>query len=167
MFRAMKPAVAAAAVGVAVAAAIAGLFVAIVMVAPDSAGAQSRADATGRAVTATHVTTAKMLPAVLDCSGARLVRPHGDLVLSCGDGNAMIAKTVWSSWTSKQATGTTKFYWNSCEPSCAAGSMNGYSHATVRLHDIVSTTHGKLFGEATISYRSHGKTHTLTFDLAD
>ncbi len=53
-------------------------------------------------------------------------------VLSCADANSGLRKLTWSSWNAKTAMGSGVYYWNDCEPNCAAGT-NHASKATVEL----------------------------------
>lgn len=146
MSRFIKPVIAAATVS-----AMAGSL----LVGPGAAGAKS-------ASAKSHATS---VPAVVTCAHKREVRPRGEFVLACGDGNALLAKTVWSSWGTKRAVGVADFELNSCQPTCVAGKTVDYRGAKVVLSDVVKTKHGLDFGVATVTYRSHGKTHTFVQDL--
>jgi hypothetical protein len=107
-------------------------------------------------------TASKQLPALLSCTGKRLVRPTGMVVIACGDGNAELVKTVWSSWTNSAATGTTDWGQNLCTPDCAASRITDFPNSGVRLSDPTQTSHGLVFEKVTVHYKVHGKTETYS-----
>jgi hypothetical protein len=59
---------------------------------------------------------------IADCSGAPSVEPT-TIILSCGDGNAIVNELHWTSWTATGATATGQLLTNTCTPTCAAGTF--------------------------------------------
>jgi len=118
-------------------------------------GANAAASGTGRA--------AASGPAyLLSCDGHRLTRPHGTVVLACGDGNIMISDTHWSSWTDTSASGTTDLEINLCDPSCVQSKMRTFTGSTVRLVDAKRTSSGSVFSQAVITFTNAGKRTTVS-----
>lgn len=107
-------------------------------------------------------TASKQLPALLSCTGKRLVRPTGEVVIACGDGNAELVSTHWSSWTQSAATGTTDWGQNLCTPDCAASRIIDFPNSSVRLSKPTHTSHGLVFEMVTVHYKLHGKTETYS-----
>ena len=105
------------------------------------------------------------LPRVLDCAGAPLLRPQGTLVLSCADANSEIKSTHWSAWSASGAAGTTDFGLNLCTPSCVASRIRFFPNSSVRLSRPVTTSKGRLFSRAVISYTLNGKRRSFTAEL--
>jgi len=101
-------------------------------------------------------------PALRSCTGARLVRPAGTVVLSCADGNSEITATRWHAWTPTQAIGTTDFGVNLCTPTCVASRIRFYPGATIRLLDPTPTSTGPVFSRAVVTYRRGGERRTFT-----
>jgi hypothetical protein len=54
-----------------------------------------------------------------DCS-TPTQRPK-EIVLTCADANTYVTKISWSNWSSNSAHAKGIFHWNTCTPSCAAG----------------------------------------------
>ncbi len=98
---------------------------------------------------------------LLSCTGSKLARPHGSVVLACGDGNIEIHDTRWSSWTAAGASGTTTLDVNLCEPTCVQSKMRSFAHSRVRLSDVRRSSAGLVFARATITYKNAGKDATV------
>jgi hypothetical protein len=63
---------------------------------------------------------------VFDCPGQHaLVRPK-TLVLACADGNALVDRLAWTSWTPGLASARGTLVQNDCMPYCAAGHFHRY-----------------------------------------
>ena len=61
-----------------------------------------------------------------DCPGQpALVRPR-TFVLACADGNALLDKLSWTSWTPGLASAAGTFVLNDCLPTCVAGHFHRY-----------------------------------------
>lgn len=59
-------------------------------------------------------------PVLFNCEAPGVVRP--DLVrIACGNGWSNIENITWHSWNQNSASGSGRYYWNTCRPSCAAG----------------------------------------------
>ena len=80
------------------------------------------------------------------------VRPS-EIILNCGDGYRFLSHLVWSSWTASTATATGVYTYNTCHPSCAAGTFVSRS-ASVRLDYPVRTGAGVEFGGISFTYPS-------------
>jgi hypothetical protein len=86
---------------------------------------------------------------VLTCAGSPEKQP-ASYVLSCGDGNSRLAAMSWTAWGPRQAVGRGVLVYDSCRPSCAAGSPVRRS-AAVRLTTVHrSTAYGSLFTRAVV-----------------
>jgi len=70
-------------------------------------------------------TSAKTSIVALDCLGKPDVRP-ASYTFACADGNDYLAKTTWTSWTQKLASGYGTEVINDCIPNCAAGHYISY-----------------------------------------
>lgn len=84
----------------------------------------------------------------------------GDLILtvqpvehliSCADANSGLLKMTWSTWGATQARGTGVYYWNDCDPSCAAGTTYR-ARATIVLDRVRVQGGEPVFTRATIRY---------------
>lgn len=113
------------------------------------------------AAVAVTAAAAASVPRVLSCAGKPLLRPAGLVVLSCADANSELRSTHWLSWGRQAAVGTTTLGLNPCKPYCAASRMKYFPNSRVRLSDPKQTSHGLVFGRATITYVSHHKRKTL------
>lgn len=127
---------------------------AAVTVASSSAIAELAAPAAEAAHTATV--------ALLSCTGSKLTRPRGTVVLACGDGNIEITATDWSSWTSSSASGKTTLDVNLCHPNCVQSKMSSFADSSVLLSGVRHTATGAVFSRATITYSHAGRTATVT-----
>ena len=100
--------------------------------------------------------------ALHSCSSARSVRPTS-FVISCADGNAALTKTTWRSWTAKDASGTTTFALNLCNPYCAASKISYFPESAVVLSTpMTSKKHGALFSKLVVTYTLKGKLQIFT-----
>ena len=125
-------------------------------------GALLAAAAASAVAVPASATASGQLPALLSCSGKRLVRPTGPVVIACADANAELLRTRWSSWTRTAATGTTDWAQNLCTPTCAASRITDFPNSGVRLSEPTETSHGLVFETVTVHYRLHGKTETYS-----
>jgi hypothetical protein len=63
---------------------------------------------------------------VFDCPGQHaLVRPK-TFVLACADGNSLVDRLAWTSWTPGLASARGTLVQNDCMPYCAAGHFHRY-----------------------------------------
>lgn len=88
------------------------------------------------------------------------------MTTNCGGSSSTPLKNLsWSTWTATYAAGTGVYVVNSCEPSCSSGNYNQYP-ASVVLSDPGSTTWGRLFIDAQITYvdqSGQSQSKTLTY----
>jgi hypothetical protein len=84
------------------------------------------------------------------CGAVGAVRPK-EIVLACGDGNAVAEKLHWSSWKATRAKGTGRLSRNTCTPDCADGTFKSYP-ADFTLSDVVPTDGLTLFTSVTITF---------------
>jgi hypothetical protein len=101
-------------------------------------------------------------PHLLSCTGRPLVRPHGNVVLACGDANIEIQNTHWSSWTASSASATTTLDINLCDPTCAQSKMRAFPRSSLRLSAVRKSSLGPVFSRATITYTNAGQNATVT-----
>lgn len=57
---------------------------------------------------------------IINCMSKGEVRPSS-FMLACGDGSQYLSRLRWAGWTRGLASGTGKFTFNTCTPSCAQG----------------------------------------------
>lgn len=113
------------------------------------------------AVATTAAGAAPATPALLSCSGTRLVRPAGTVVLSCADANSELRSTSWQSWSASGARGVTDFGINLCTPTCVASRIRFFPDSTIKLSGATHTSKGLLFTRAVITYMLDGKRRTF------
>jgi hypothetical protein len=99
---------------------------------------------------------------LLSCTGQKLTRPRGNVVLACADANLEIHGTHWSSWTAAVASGTTTLDINLCNPTCVKSKMSSFPDSSVRLSGVRRSPAGLVFSRATITYKHAGKDATVT-----
>jgi hypothetical protein len=63
--------------------------------------------------------------ALPDCTGMPVVRP-AEIILACGDANAVARKLRWTGWGEPFAAATGTLSLNDCTPYCAAGKFHDY-----------------------------------------
>jgi hypothetical protein len=120
----------------------ASVLVAVVLPAAASAGPQS----TSR----TRV--------ISSCTKATY-EPHS-YVLTCGDGNIAIRKATYSRWGAASASGRGTYVYNTCTPSCAAGTFKHHP-VTFTLGRARMVDGQKLFTRMTIFYAGLSETFTM------
>jgi hypothetical protein len=90
--------------------------------------AGTAAATTGSGQKTVHVAVSPARPAavpeVFNCQKAQ-VKP-GTFILTCADGNDVLSRLSWSSWTASSARGTGTDMVNDCQPYCAAGKFHSY-----------------------------------------
>ena len=64
----------------------------------------------------------KVTPTVLSNCGAAVSLPSA-ITISCADAHRYISGITWTNWGKIIATGTGTLNWNTCTPSCAAGTF--------------------------------------------
>jgi hypothetical protein len=99
---------------------------------------------------------------LLSCTGKKLTRPPGNVVLACADANIEIQGTHWSRWTASAASGTTTLDINLCNPTCVKSKMSSFPDSAVRLSGVKRSSAGLVFSRATITYKHAGKDATVT-----
>jgi hypothetical protein len=102
---------------------------------------------------------------VLTCAGSPKKQPAG-YVLSCADANSKLSGMTWTAWGPQQAVGHGVLVYDSCQPSCAAGSPVRRS-AAVRLTTVRrSTAYGNLFTRAVVTVtKPVNGAYRITFTL--
>jgi hypothetical protein len=79
---------------------------------------------------------------VFDCPAQHgMVRPKS-FVLACADGNSLLGKLTWTSWTPGLASAKGTLVQNDCTPYCAAGHFHRYP-ALVVLWGSKAIGHGQ------------------------
>jgi len=64
----------------------------------------------------------KVNPTVLSNCGTAVTSPSS-ITISCADANRYLSNITWTNWGKPVATGTATLNWNTCTPSCAAGTF--------------------------------------------
>lgn len=83
-------------------------------------------------------------------------------IFTCADANVGMIHVKYSRWSTMSATGSGTYYYNNCQPNCAAGKFKRERGTKIRLHHVVSTKkYGRLFTKATLTY-PNGKHQTYT-----
>jgi hypothetical protein len=54
-----------------------------------------------------------------NCS-TRTQRPH-EIILTCADANTYVTHITWTNWSASSAHAKGTFHWNTCTPTCVAG----------------------------------------------
>lgn len=73
--------------------------------------------------------------------------------LTCADGYTQIKHATYSSWTRDRASGSGVFVYNTCEPTCVAGTIKHY-RMTFSLHRPRSVHGARLFTRLTVHHGS-------------
>lgn len=81
-----------------------------------------------------------------ECLDDELVQRPRSFTLSCGDGNQSLDSLRWSNWGADRATASGSMVLNTCEPSCANGTMRRYPVRVVASRLVE--------GEASATYRT-------------
>lgn len=82
------------------------------------------------------------------------------LVFTCGDGSIGMVHIRYTTWTKAAATGTGTYVYNTCQPTCASGTIKRKPGTKLLLHKVVQTQkYGPLFVRATVTY-PNGKRQT-------
>ena len=112
----------------------------------------------GTAVESRPATAATPGPAdvyvVADCAAAApypLSREPLSITLACADAGIGVQDMLWTSWTTKTATGSGLLWEKLCVPDCAAGKM-GYYPVEVTLSAVRASAKGQWFSELTVSW---------------
>jgi hypothetical protein len=66
-----------------------------------------------------NATTTTAATYLYNCS-TRTQRPH-EIVLTCADANTYVSNITWSHWSASSAHAKGTFHWNTCTPTCVAG----------------------------------------------
>ena len=104
------------------------------------------------------------VPGVLQCTG-KVQKTPTSYVLACADGNAVLLKIRWTTWTPTAATGRATYSFNNCTPYCAVGKFVSFP-AAVALSAPKHASLGLLFTRAVIVYKdATGKRTTETEQL--
>ncbi len=98
-------------------------------------------------------TTARTLVA-WNCTSAGLAKPT-QIILACGDGNAVAEQLHWTKWTGTKAVGAGSLRQNDCTPDCADGTFHNYP-ARFTLSETTPVGHVRYFARVAISFT--GKT---------
>ena len=67
-----------------------------------------------------------------NCS-TRTQRPH-EIVLTCADANTYVTDITWSHWTSANAHAQGVLHWNTCTPTCVAGTNTSRAITFIATH---------------------------------
>lgn len=78
---------------------------------------------------------------VEDCAQQTVTEPT-DIIMTCGDANSGFKDIRWYLWTDQVAIGTAHKFWNTCDPSCAAGTMREEG-AWIALHTPAQSMDGQ------------------------
>jgi hypothetical protein len=86
-------------------------------------------------------------------------RPHS-YVLTCADGYTRIQRAHYSAWTGNSAAGHGRYVYNTCTPSCVAGTIKHHP-VTFRLSRVRRVKGARLFTRITVFYAGLSETFTL------
>jgi hypothetical protein len=95
---------------------------------------------------------------ISSCTKARF-KPHR-YVLACADANIQITHATYSSWSAGSAQGHGTFTYNTCTPSCAAGTFKHHP-VTFVLRRVRSVGGVRLFTRMSVSYAGLTETFQL------
>jgi hypothetical protein len=105
---------------------------------------------TGCASGGSRATVPKLALVDANCYSVGQVKPS-QIVLACGDGNAVALGLTWSAWTGQGAQGVGYLKQNTCTPDCAAGVFVNYP-AHFALSETVSAAGRAYFTRVTITF---------------
>ena len=103
---------------------------------------------------------------ISDC-GTLKVAPKS-IVISCADANRSITGISWTNWGAATAVGTGIVTWNTCTPTCVAGT---YRHVSLTFRALRRVTRGNVTYYSTLSgpsgsFGTKGTTWTLATPTA-
>lgn len=104
---------------------------------------------------------------IAECVDDNLVRSPKSLTLTCGDGNESLEDLTWTGWGEKQARATGQLSSNTCEPSCAQGTLKRYPVSVV-VSNLDRREASEFYSRLTVTYtgdRPQGYDKTETFEL--
>lgn len=100
-----------------------------------------------------------------DCLSKGGAKP-AQILLACGDGNAIAEHLSWIDWDSTGATATGVLTQNDCVPNCASGTFHNYPARFV-LSELVLTDGRDYFTRVTIRFKSNGPGDRRTESVKD
>jgi hypothetical protein len=119
----------------------------------------------GLLVPAPTLASAATTVSISDC-GVPKVAPTS-LIISCADANRLITRISWTNWGQPVAVGRGILNWNTCTPTCVAGT---YRHQGLTFRALKRTSSGKVryteLQGPRGSFGTKGTTWTLTTPTA-
>jgi hypothetical protein len=112
-----------------------------------------------------HATARPATRVVANCVDA-VYKPKR-IIIACGDGNLVLTKMRYKTWTAHEATGSGTMYVNECEPDCASGKWaTTYTHFTLDRTKKVGKHDQPRFSRLVAVYpHHHGKHHREVYHL--
>lgn len=74
---------------------------------------------------------------VVDCAGELDYKPK-QILFACADAGVYFGNIRWSKWNMNEAVGRGTLFYNTCEPSCAAGDVIRYKRVRIELGGVAS-----------------------------
>lgn len=106
---------------------------------------------------------------VSECGVKEPVARPAEITMTCADGGVVLHDIDWRYWSNDLAVGLASSSENTCDPTCAEGSMVDHA-VNVVLFDIVSNGAGPQFTRATVTDQESESTapgeQAITYDLA-
>lgn len=86
-----------------------------------------------------------------ECVDDNLVRTPKTLTLTCGDGNESLQDLTWTGWGEKEVRATGQLSTNTCEPSCAQGTVKRYPVSVV-VGKLDKREASEFYSQITVTY---------------
>ena len=74
---------------------------------------------------------------VVDCAGELDYKPK-QILFACADAGVYLGNIRWTRWNMNEAVGRGTLFYNTCEPSCAAGNVIRYKRVRIELGGVAS-----------------------------
>jgi hypothetical protein len=115
---------------------------------------------------ATAATKTPRLPLVdWNCYSPGKVEPT-QILLACGDGNAVMKHLTWTTWTTTSATGQGVLESNDCHPSCVGGTFHTYP-ARFTLTETVRASGRNYFTRVTMQFTAKRPSGRKSVSVSD
>lgn len=88
---------------------------------------------------------------LIECNDDNLVSQPEMLTVTCADGNANLSAMEWSDWGADEATAVGDLVVNTCDPTCADGTLETYP-VRVTAGDLVRGEASQSYGSLTLHF---------------
>lgn len=88
---------------------------------------------------------------LIECIEDNLLSAPDTFTIACADGNANLAQLAWEDWGADEATAVGDLVVNTCEPTCADGTLETYP-VRVTAGDLVHGEAVQAYGSLTLHF---------------